>query len=117
MHDFLTGLRAAGRGFLAAVRQERHMRLHLLAALVVGLAGLRLHLSPWEWAAVILTSALVVAAELFNTAVEALVDLLHPRWHPRAGLVKDTAAAAVLVAAVAAVLVGILVFGPRIALW
>lgn len=116
MNHFLVRLRAAGRGFLAAVRQERHMRFHLLAAGAVGLAGFLAGLAPWEWAAVILASALVIAAELCNTALETLVDLLHPQWHPRVGLVKDVAAAAVLVAAVAAVLVGILVFGPRI-LW
>ncbi len=73
----------------------------MLAVLMV------LRLEPLWWALVILASGMVIAAELFNTALEHLADHLHPETHPRIAVVKDCAAAAVLVAAVAALAVGI----------
>ena len=94
-------------GLVHAVRTERSMRLQVivLALVLVALAVLRP--GPFWWAAVILASAGVLAAELLNTAIETLADHLAPEIHPRIRVVKDCAAAAVLVAALGAVAVAI----------
>lgn len=90
------------------------MRFHVLAALAAVLAGVWLRLSRGEWLWIGLAVALVWAAELLNTAVERLVDLVSPERHPLAKAAKDTAAGAVLVLAAFAVVVGLCVFGPRL---
>jgi diacylglycerol kinase (ATP) len=82
-------------------------------ALTLG-AGVYFSLSALEWCAVLLALRLVWAAEGLNTALERLTDLVSPGFHPLAGMAKDIAAGAVLLAAVGAVLVGVILFGPRI---
>ena len=104
----------AGRGVWAALRSEVHLRFHAAAtAAVIGL-GFYFDISRLEWALVALAAAGVWTAELLNTAIEALTDLASPAWHPLAGTAKDVAAGAVLLAAVGALVVGALVFGPRL---
>ena len=104
----------AGRGVWAALRSEVHLRFHAAAtAAVIGL-GFYFDISRLEWALVALAAAGVWTAELLNTAIEALTDLASPAWHPLAGKAKDVAAGAVLLAAVGALVVGALVFGPRL---
>ncbi len=92
-------------GLAAAIRSERSVRLQLaaLVAVIILLAVLRLE--PLWWAIVGITAFGVLAAELFNTALEHLADHLHPQMHPQVRVVKDIAAAAVLMAACAAVIV------------
>ena len=104
---FLRRVRFALAGLAAAWRSELSFRLQLgaLAALLLVLLGLRLE--PVWWALVSLTSAAVIGAELFNTALEHLADHLHPAVHPQIRIVKDCAAAAVLVAACGALGVAI----------
>lgn len=104
---FVRRLRFALLGVAAAWRTERNFRIQLavLAAVVVVL--LALGVEPLWWALVLLTSGSVLAAELFNTALEHLADHLHPETHVRIQIVKDCAAAAVLVSACAALAVGV----------
>ena len=83
------------------------MRIHAVVAVAVIVAGAGLRLPAAAWAIVFLTIALVVAAELFNAAVETVVDLVSPEEHPHAKRAKDVAAAGVLVTAAGAVAVGI----------
>ena len=104
----------AGRGVWTALRSEIHMRFHALATAVVLGAGLYYRLSRLEWALVALAVAGVWTAELLNTAIEALTDLASPDWHPLAGKAKDIAAGAALLAALGALVVGALVFGPHL---
>ncbi|SHI41229.1 undecaprenol kinase [Hymenobacter daecheongensis DSM 21074] len=102
----------AFRGVAAALRTEVHLRFHAAAtAAAVGL-GFCLGITRLEWALVALAIGVVWSAELLNTAVEALTDLVSPEYHALAGRAKDVAAGAVLVVAVAALVVGLLVFGP-----
>jgi diacylglycerol kinase (ATP) len=102
------------RGIWVALRGEFHMQVHAAATVVVIGLGFYCHLARLEWALVALAIAGVWTAELFNTALEALTDLVSPGYHPLAGKAKDIAAGAVLLAAMGAVAVGVLVFGPRI---
>jgi undecaprenol kinase len=104
---FVRRLRFALAGLLIAWRSEHSFRFQVFAFGVVVIACGFVGLEPAWWAIVLLTSAVVVSAELFNTALEHLADHLHPETHPRIGIVKDCAAAGVLVAACAAVAVGI----------
>jgi diacylglycerol kinase len=104
----------AGRGVWSALRSEVHLRFHAVATMVVIGLGFYYGISRLEWALVALAAASVWAAELVNTAIEALTDLASPAWHPLAGKAKDVAAGAVLLAALGAVAVGALVFGPHI---
>ncbi|WP_237566345.1 diacylglycerol kinase family protein [Paenibacillus sp. EZ-K15] len=103
----------AMRGILTAVQTERNMKIHIAAALIVFIAAALLQLDRMSWLFLLLAIALVFIAELVNTAVEAIIDLISPEEHVLARVAKDTAAGAALVAAVFAVVIGILVFyGP-----
>ncbi len=85
------------------------MRIHLVLALAAVIAATVLRFSLLAWAVVALAISLVLAAELLNTAIEALVDLVSPEQHPLAKRAKDVAAAAVLAASLAALTAGVLV--------
>ena len=104
----------AGRGVIVHFRTQENARIHLAATVVTVAAGFFFGISRGEWIAVVLAIGLVLAAEAFNTAIEAVVDLASPEQHPLAGRAKDVAAGAVLLAAVTAVVVGVLVFGPHL---
>lgn len=94
-------------GLCRAVRGERSLRTHLLATGAVLAALVALRPAPLWWAAAALACALVIAAELLNTALETLADRLHPEHDPAIGAAKDVAAAAVLVASLAALVVAL----------
>ena len=110
MKAFLKGFVYAGRGFWFCLRHERNFRIHLAAAAAVLALAPFFRLTRGEWAALILTLALVIGAEALNTAVEAAVDLCCPGRNPLAKAAKDAAAAAVLLAALASVGVGVCLF-------
>ncbi len=104
---FASRLGCALRGLAGAVRSERSLRLQLIGLVAtVAVLGVA-RVGPIWWAIVLLASAVVICAELLNTALEHLADHLHPDIHPRIRVVKDCAAAAVLIAAAGAVAVGI----------
>ncbi len=92
-----------------AARAEKHMRIHFIAAIAVLLAVLFLKVTPLEFALLALSILSVLCAEMFNTAIEAVVDLVSPGYHPLAKIAKDTAAGAVLVTACGAAIMGYLI--------
>ena len=102
----------AFQGWSYVLRTQKNAWIHSIASLAVLVLGLWLGLSRSEWALIILTIAIVWIAEFTNTALEVLVDLTEPEMHPLAKVSKDVSAAAVLVGACAAVLVGVLILGP-----
>ena len=104
----------AVRGVGAALRSEVHLRFHAAATFVVIGLGFYYGITRVEWALVALSVAGVWTAELVNTAIEALTDMASPAYHPLAGKAKDVAAGAVLLAALGALAVGVLVFGPHL---
>ena len=101
-------------GVVAAVKGERNMRIHLVAAVAAVSLGAWLGLSACEWAAVVVCCALVMSLECLNTAVEAAVDLASPEIHPLAKKAKDCAAGAVLIAAIGSAAVGCIIFAPKV---
>lgn len=90
-----------------------NFRIHLVAILMVVLAGWYFHLSPNEWLWIIFTIGLVLVTELLNTAIEILVDLVSPDFNIQAGRVKDVAAGAVVIAAIISVVIGSIIFIPK----
>ena len=117
MGQFLRSLRAAINGIVATAREERHFRFHLLATACAIPIGVVAGLAPWEWVALSFAITTVLAAELFNTAIERLADRVCQERDPLIGRAKDCAAAATLVAAGAAVVTGALIFVPRLLAW
>jgi diacylglycerol kinase len=110
----IKSFRFAFHGLYLVLRFENNTRFHLVATLVVVIAGFLVEFSVIEWAIILTQIGLVWAAEVFNTALEKLVDLVAPEFNPKAGAIKDIAAAAVLVTSIMAAIVGILVFGNKL---
>ena len=106
------GYAFAGLGY--CFRTQRNFRIHIAIAFLASLAGAFLGLSALEWAVLALLIMLVLAAEMVNTMVEALVDLVTAEYHPLAKVAKDVAAGVVLLTAIGAVVVGLLIFGPKL---
>ena len=104
----------AYQGFKTSIREEQNLRIELFLGIVSIAMGLYFHLSQSEWMILILTIALVIGSEIFNTALESLVDLASPEINPLAKKAKDAAAAAVLVFSFMAVIIGLILFGPRL---
>ena len=109
--QWINGFRHAGNGIRETFRTERNFRFHVFAALVVVVAGWYTGLNRNEWLWILLAITLVLVAELLNTALESLVNLVAPGYHLLAKKAKDAAAAAVLCSAVFAAVVAILIFG------
>lgn len=104
----------AGRGCATVFRTEWNFRIHIGLALLVIIAGFCFKISTAEWIAIILSAGLVFQAEVLNTALEYLADALHPKADRGIGMAKDAAAGAVLIAAVAAAIVGAIIFLPKL---
>lgn len=98
-------------GILKSIRSERNLRFHCVIANLITIFALVYGISRLEWAILIVTMAAVISAELFNTAVEAAVDTATDEIKETAKLAKDAAAGAVLMAALAALVVGVFLFG------
>ena len=97
-------------GLTSALQNEKHMKFHILSAILIVILAILTNASKVEILLVSISVAFVIITELINTAVEALVDLISPERHPLAKLAKDVAAGAVLVAAINAICVGYLLF-------
>lgn len=109
---FGRSVRCAVQGVVHTVKTQRNMQIHVAAALIVLAAAWWLQIPRSDLLLVFAAIGLVLMMELANTAIEAVVDLLSPEWHAKAKVAKDASAAAVLVAAILSVLIGIAVFGP-----
>ena len=108
----LQSFRYAFTGIWHTLKTQRNAQIHAGIALIVCLTGLWLGLSLTEWAIIVLTMGFVIATEMLNTVAEAAMDFATTDFDPQVKIVKDVAAGAVLVAAITAVVVGLLVLGP-----
>uniref|UniRef100_C6E468 Diacylglycerol kinase n=1 Tax=Geobacter sp. (strain M21) TaxID=443144 RepID=C6E468_GEOSM len=111
---FVESVNCAIEGILYTARTQKHMRHHFLAALVVLIAALLLRVTLLEFMLLALAISFVLFAELLNTAIEVVVDMISPEFHPMAKLAKDVAAGAVLVAAFGTAIMGYLVLSKYI---
>lgn len=104
----------AWRGLKIIVRTQHNAWLHTLAAVTAVVFGFYFCISITEWFALILSIGLVLVAEAFNTALEFDIDLTSPEYHPFARDTKDVAAGAVLIAALTALIIGLIIFIPKV---
>lgn len=111
-HSLMDAFRCAWNGFWHTVTHERNMKIHVAVAVLAVIAGVVLRISAGGWCAVLLCIGMVFAAECFNTALEATVDLITDEYREAARVAKDCAAAAVAVLAVMSVIVGLVVYIP-----
>ena len=111
---FKFSFRNALIGIKTAYRSQRNLRIHLFIAVIVIIAAIFLKVSYFDWLILILSIMLVIIAELFNTALEFTVDLSSPEFSHQAKKAKDVSAAGVLVTSLFAVLIGILIFFPKV---
>lgn len=114
MGRFVKSFGYAFSGLGYAFKSQFNFKVHVLILILVGIAGCWFKLSAGEWLWVAVAAGIVLITELLNTAIEVLVDLVSPAIHPKAKIIKDVAAAAVLVAAVTALVIGLLIFVPKI---
>lgn len=107
----------AARGILDLFQHHQNAQIHLGVSIIVVIFGFLLDISPIEWIALVVCMALVIALEGINSAIEYLTDLVSPNHHPLAGKAKDIAAGAVLWAVMGAIIVGGIIFFPKIYAW
>lgn len=104
----------AFQGIWSSFRSERNMKIHIFMMMLVILFGILLDIRLGEWITCIILFALVIGAELFNTAIEAVVDMISLEKSPQAKLAKDISAGAVLVFAISSAIIGLIIFIPKI---
>lgn len=107
--DILQPFRVAMSGVVYTFKTQRHMRIHLYVVLIVLLVGMLANLPLRDMMVLLFTVSLVIIAEMFNSAIEATVDLIQPSYHPLAKFAKDIAAGAVLITSILAVVIGSLI--------
>ena len=117
MRKFLKGFIYAWRGVTYAFSTQVNFKFHTFSAIIVIAMGYFFSLNINEWIWISAAIGLVIIAELFNTALEVLVNLVSPNYHPKAGIVKDLASAAVLLTAILSAIIGLCVFIPKILLY
>lgn len=116
--NFLTAVKNALNGIRHALKAERNLKVHSLVTVAVVVVGFGFGITSLEWLVILLAIGLVWSTELINTAVENTVDLIvGEQLHPIAKVAKDVAAGAVIVSTIVAMLIGGIIFLPRILTW
>ena len=110
----INSFKYAFAGMWSAYKSERNIKIHIAVAILVILFGVFLQISTYEWIACIVCFAMVIGAEMFNTAIETVVDIAMPKKDERAKKAKDVAAGAVLVFAIGSAIIGSIIFIPKI---
>ena len=109
----LKSFQYAFAGLAVMFRRQPNFIIHLIMAALAIIMAWYFQISKWEWLWIVLSIGLVLSAEIFNSAIENLTDLVEPEQNPKAGKVKDLAAAAVLIAAITTLIIGLIIFLPR----
>lgn len=114
MKKLINSFAYAIKGLIYTFRSQLNFKIHCFAGLGAIILGLILGLNQNEWLWIIFSISLVIILELVNTSIEILVDLVSPERQPKAGAIKDVAAAAVLIAALTALIIGLFIFVPKL---
>jgi diacylglycerol kinase len=114
INSILNPFRFALDGIRFALKTQKNLHIHLTIASLVTLLSIFLHCSSIEITILLLTIVIVISLELVNTAIEASIDLVSPHSQPLAKIAKDLGAAAVLIAALCSVIIGVIILGPRL---
>jgi diacylglycerol kinase (ATP) len=114
MKKFIKGFSYAWNGLIYAFSTQINFKFHVFAGFLAICLGLYINLNYAEWLWISSAILIVLIVELLNTAIEILVNLVSPEYNPKAGIVKDISAAAVLITAFFAMVVGLFIFVPKI---
>ncbi len=104
----------AFKGAYLLITTESSIKIQFCIGIIMTILGFIVNLSTTEWIIQILTIALIMSIEGINTAIEEIADFIHPEHHPKIGLIKDLAAGAVFIFAIAAAIVGCIIYFPKI---
>lgn len=102
------------KGILIFINEERHALVHAIATMIAVSAGIYYHISNAEWIMIVIACAMVWTSEFFNSCIERIVDIISPQRNAKAGAIKDMAAGAVLIASIAAFIIALIIFIPKI---
>lgn len=114
MRKFIEGFKVAFSGILFCFRGERNFRIQFASALLVVIAGICFGIAQWQWVAILLCCAIVLALEMINTSIEKLADAVDGKFNERIKVVKDIAAGAVLVASIFCFVIALFILLPKI---
>ncbi len=112
--DRLKSFGYAINGIRYSIRTQHNILIHIILAIIAITLGFLLKINSFEWIAIIIVIGLVISAEIFNTSIEELVNLVSPHKNEKAGIIKDLAAGAVLILAITAFITGLIIFLPKI---
>ncbi|PKP19122.1 MAG: diacylglycerol kinase [Bacteroidetes bacterium HGW-Bacteroidetes-21] len=110
----LQSFKYAFNGLKILIKEEHNARIHLLATIIVLVAGVIFKLSVYEWVIIVLAIGFVIAIEIINTTIENIADIVSPQKHDAIKKIKDISAAGVLISAITALILGLLIFIPKI---
>lgn len=110
----INSFKYAFTGIVTSFKTEQNMKIHILIMILIIIAGIVLKISSLDWIILVIMFALVISAELFNTTIETVVDMITMEKNEKAKIAKDVAAGAVLVLAIGSVIVGLIIFIPKI---
>ena len=110
----INSFKYAFTGIKTSFKTEQNMKIHILIMILVILAGIILKIDALDWIILIIMISLVISAELFNTTIETVVDMITKEKNEKAKIAKDVAAGAVLVLAIGSVIIGLIIFIPKI---
>lgn len=114
---FVNRLKSVGYAFKGAcllITKESSIKIQLCIAIVVTVAGFYFNISQTEWLIQMLTIAIIMGLEGINTAIEEIANFIHPEYHEKIGYIKDVAAGAVFIAAICGVIIGCIIYIPKI---
>jgi diacylglycerol kinase len=117
MKRIFKSFKNAFNGLAILWKEEPNARIHASAMVVVVTAGVMLEIQAWEWCLISLLIGLVISAEIFNSAIERIMDHISPERHPRVKAIKDLSAGAVLILAITAIVIGLIIFLPKVLHW
>ena len=110
----INSFKYAIQGIFSSFKTERNMKIHIFIMFLVIISGIILKINKYEWIICVLCFAIVISGELFNTAIETVVDMVMPYKNDKAKIAKDISAGAVLTLAIGAAIVGVIIFVPKI---
>ena len=114
MKKLIKSFKYAIEGIYSGIKEERNMKIHFIFMILVIIFGIMLKISKIEWIICIILFGFVISMELINTAIENIVDMITLEKNPKAKIIKDVAAGAVLVAAISSAIIGLIIFVPKI---
>lgn len=113
----INSFKYAFEGIISSFKTERNMKIHIIIMILVIIAGILLKINKYEWIICIICFSIVISGELFNTAIETVVDMVMPYKNEKAKLAKDISAGAVLVMAIGSAIIGLIIFVPKILMY